>query len=142
MSDFADIKNVTTEALRLFRHYYSLLDGTPQTRVELQQLYVNPPTGEAGPELLMEWNGHRAHSTQEVAAFFASLPKTKHEVKCADTHPLPAGAVMIIVHGEVVYDDEHKRLFFQRLILRRSNLDGTGPWLIVQDYVRWTGESN
>jgi hypothetical protein len=146
MGDFADVRKVTERALQMTREYYRRLDTSPETRATLMEIFAPafPPDGPGGGAQptapILEWNGYRLYSPDEVADYISSLPKTKHEIKCADAQPLPgcneADNFFVSVHGHCTYDDEHVRRFFQRFVVHRRD----GKYYIVNDYFRWTGE--
>jgi hypothetical protein len=137
MSDFADVKKVTEKALQVYRLYYSKLDGTPEVRQTLLDIFA--PANNDGTTPIMEWNGYRLFTPDEVREYLRSLPKTKHEVKCADAQPLPgcdeADCFFLTVSGTCTIDDEHVRKYFQRFVVHKRE----GQYFIVSDYLRWTG---
>ena len=135
MADFADIKEVTTKALQVQKIYFTKLDGTPENRAELRQMYYPSPS-----HTLMQWNGHVLATLSDIEQYHANLPKTKHVVQSVDAQPLPGNSggdsFMVVVSGTCTYDDEHVRHFYQRLVMTKHE----GRMYIVNDYQRWTGE--
>lgn len=147
MGDFADVRKVTEKALQVYRQYYNRLDGSPDSRQTLIQIFAPAfPEGTSGSDPqqqapIMEWNGYRLYTPDEVTEYVKSLPKTKHEIKCADAQPLPgcdeADNFFVSIHGVCTYDDEHIRKYFQRFVVHKRD----GQYFIVNDYFRWTGET-
>jgi len=146
MADFADIKEVTKRALQVQNAYYTALDGGADKRAELVQMYFPSPQSS-----LMQWNGHNLATTADILQYLAGLPKTKHVAHCVDAQPLPGNTggdtFLVTITGTVTYDDEHKRFYFQRLVIMAAevpNASGVGvskKYYIVNDYMRWTGEA-
>lgn len=130
------MQKYTTFARKAKDAYYPSLDASPEKRAELGARYYPGQQSHA----LMNWNGHICNTVEEVQNYLATLPKTKHHIQSADTQPLPRPdgqvAFMVTVNGTVVYDDEHTKTFFQRLVFCEKD----SHWFIIQDYYRWTGE--
>ncbi|AAZ12640.1 nuclear transport factor 2 protein, putative [Trypanosoma equiperdum] len=133
MSEYADCTEVAKKALEFRQQFYQLLDN-PERRGDIVALYApNTP-------LLCEWNGHALPDTASIAAYLGGLPRTNHKVDCVDAQPLPgnerADSFLMTVHGVVTYDDEHKREFFQRFVIRKVE----ERYYIMNDYYRWLSE--
>jgi NTF2-related export protein 1/2 len=133
MSNFSDSAAVTKKALGFRTKFYDMLDN-PESRASIAALYPpNIPN-------LSEWNGHALSTVQDITNYLQSLPKTKHTIHVVDAHPLPgnenADSILLTVHGDVTYDDEHERTFYQRFVLREIQ----GKIYIFNDYYRWLSE--
>jgi hypothetical protein len=138
MADFSDLKAITEKALSVYRTYYAKLDGNQEARQSLLEFFA--PANQDGSVPILEWNGYRLFTQQEVSDYLRSLPKTKHEVRCADAQPLPgcsedADNFFITLSGVCTIDDEHIRKYFQRLVVHKRE----SKYYIVSDYYRWTG---
>ena len=138
MADFADVRKVTEKAVQVYKQYYARLDGSPESRRTLIDFFAPASPDNATP--IMEWNGYRLFSPDDVNSYISSLPQTKHEVRCADAQPLPgcddADNFFVSIHGSCTYDGEHLRKYFQRFVVHKRG----GSHYIVNDYFRWTGE--
>lgn len=125
---------VAKKALEFRQRYYKMLDD-PTERPHLVALYA--------PDVpnLCEWNGHPLPTPSDINSYFGSLPKTSHQVDTVDAQPLPGNengdSILLTVHGLVTYDDEHKREFFQRFVLRQAP---DNKVYIFNDYYRWLSE--
>lgn len=136
----ADCVSVAKKALEFTRKYYKTMDDL-SSRPSIVQFYANFSN-------LCEWNGHKYSTQADLFNYLQELPKTHHTVDVVDAHPLPGNqpqstnletsdhSILITVHGSVTYDDEHKREFFQRFVVRQK---GT-TYYIVNDYYRWLAE--
>ncbi|KAH9586616.1 Nuclear transport factor 2 [Trypanosoma melophagium] len=135
MTEYADCTEVSKKALEFRQQFYQLLDD-PNKRMEIVNLYA------PGTPMLCEWNGHQLPDTTAIMAYLGGLPKTSHKIDCVDAQPLPgneqADSFIMTVHGIVTYDDEHKREFFQRLVIRKLE----SRYYIVNDYYRWLSEKD
>ncbi|ESL08493.1 nuclear transport factor 2 protein(NFT2) [Trypanosoma rangeli SC58] len=133
MTEYADCTEVSKKALEFRQQFYQLLDD-PNKRLDIVNLYA------PGTPLLCEWNGHSLPDAASITAYLSGLPKTSHKIDCVDAQPLPgneqADSFLMTVHGIVTYDDEHKREFFQRLVIRKVE----GRYYIINDYYRWLSE--
>ncbi|EPY28338.1 hypothetical protein STCU_03002 [Strigomonas culicis] len=130
--DQGSFTDVAKKALEFRNTYYKLLDSPDRSKV--LNLYA------PGIANLCEWNGHRLDSPAAVQEYVNSLPATHHQIDAVDAQPLPgndkADSFIMTIHGVVTYDDEHKREFYQRMVIRRiDNL-----FYIVNDYYRWLSE--
>lgn len=138
MADFGDVREVTMKALTFVKKYYEVLDAGGAAREPLMSFFNHPLASPGTP--LMQWNGHTLNTAQDVESYLSNLPKTKHELRSVDAQPLPgstdADSYMITVNGRCVYDDEHTRYFYERIIVAKHK----GLHYIVNAYYRWTGE--
>ncbi|CUG86828.1 nuclear transport factor 2, putative [Bodo saltans] len=138
MADRNEIQRVAAAALSFKSNFYQLLDN-PTRRAELAQVY------HPGASCLMEWNGHALNTPEEIAAYLNQLPKTNHQIDTADAHPLPgcegADSILLTVTGRVTYDSEHRREFFQRFVLRKTE-PSSSKLYIINDYYRWLSEKS
>lgn len=132
--DQGSFNEVAKKALEFRQRYYKMLDNVEQRQALLTLYAVGVPD-------LSEWNGHPLSTLQDIDTHFKALPKTQHQIDCVDAQPLPgnenADSILMIVHGVVTYDDEHKREFFQRLVLRKAP---DNKYYIMNDYYRWLAE--
>ena len=144
MADFADIKEVTKNALRVQANYYAHVDDV-EKRPALLAMYFPTPNGS-----LMQWNGHSLATAADIQQYLTNLPKTKHNILCVDAQPLPGNSggdsFLVTTTGTVTYDDEHKRHFFHRLIIAAAEVPNAQgivakKYFIVNAYMRWTGEA-
>lgn len=124
---------VAKRALEFRQQYYKLLDD-PMQRGKIAELYA--------PDVpdLCEWNGHALSTRDAIQSYLMELPPTSHAIDSLDAQPLPGNengdSFLITVHGIVTYDDEHKREFYQRFVIRRIN----NQFFIYNDYYRWLAE--
>lgn len=127
------------KALAFVKKYYEVLDSREPGGRESLLMFYNDAMATAGTPL-MQWNGHACATVSDIAAYLQNLPKTKHELRSVDAQALPgsqsADSFMITVNGSCMYDDEHLRYFYERLIIAR---DGATHY-IANTYYRWTGE--
>lgn len=135
MTELADLTDVAKKALLFKNEYYKALDSA-EMRLAVTKLYYE------GIPNIMEWNGHVLSSQAEISQYLAQLPKTVHTIDSMDAQPLPGNeksdSFLMTVHGTVVYDDEHSREFFQRMVLRLMD----GKYYIFNDYYRWLSEKS
>ncbi|KAG8345844.1 Nuclear transport factor 2 (NTF2) domain [Trypanosoma vivax] len=133
MTEYTDCTEVAKKALEFRQQFYQLLDN-PSRRNEIVSLY--PPN----MPMQCEWNGHALSDTAAITAYLSGLPRTQHKIDCVDAQPLPgnerADSFLMTVHGVVTYDDEHRREFFQRLVIRKVG----DRYYIMDDYYRWLSE--
>ncbi|CCW61056.1 unnamed protein product [Phytomonas sp. EM1] len=130
-----NFSEVAKKALEFRRRYYQYLDD-PEQRHNIVNLYApNVPN-------LCEWNGHLLADHNYVQQYINQLPKTTHQIDTVDAQPLPgnekADSFIMIVHGIVTYDREHRREFYQRFVIRSIN----NKYYIINDYYRWLSEKN
>lgn len=135
-----DFNEMAKKALEFTKRYYKTLDDLSD-RPNLIHFYPNFSN-------LCEWNGHQYSTKEDVARYLSEMPKTKHQIDVLDSHPLPGNnskssnseeadhTFLVTVHGVVTYDDEHKREFFQRFVIRQKGI----TYYIVNDYYRWLSE--
>lgn len=135
-----DFNEMAKKALEFSRRYYKTLDDL-SARQNLVQFY-------AAVSNLCEWNGHKYSTQTDIFNYLKEMPKTSHQVDVVDAHPLPGNnskssnaeeadhTFLVTVHGVVTYDDEHKREFFQRFVIRQKGI----TYFIVNDYYRWLSE--
>lgn len=134
--DKQDVKEVAKKALEFTRTYYKSLDN-PTVRPSLLDVYLDVPN-------LCEWNGHSYPTKEHIHGYLSGLPKTSHQIDVVDAQPLPGNiggpsgdfTFLTTVHGVVTYDDEHKREFYQRFVVRLVN----HKCYIANDYFRWLSE--
>lgn len=138
MENKNEVRSVAAAALSFKTQYYQFLDK-PDKRHELLAWY------HPGASILMEWNGHQLTTPEAIGAYLAQLPKTNHTINTVDAQPLPgcenADSILMTVSGTVVYDDEHKREFFQRFVLRKTDPQSS-TLFIVNDYYRWLSDKS
>lgn len=127
--------DVAKKALEFRNRYYKMLDD-PQERSNAASLYA------PDVPLVCEWNGHPLSTAADVNNYLAALPKTQHTIDMVDAQPLPdnqdGDSFLLTVHGIVTYNDEHKREFYQRLVIRRFEQ----RYYIMNDYYRWLSEKS
>lgn len=135
-----DFNEVAKKALEFTKRYYKILDDT-ENRSTLMEFYANFSN-------LCEWNGHKYSTQADIFNYVKQLPKTNHKINIVDAQPLPGNVgekdknteadhtFLITVNGLVTYDDEHKREFFQRFVIRQKG----AIHYIVHDYYRWLSE--
>lgn len=131
MSDQGTVSKVSLRAKNFAEKFYKLMDTD---RASIIPLYA------ADAPNLCEWNGHALPDINTFQDYLAKLPPTKHEIFMIDAQPLPGNegsdSFLLVVQGNVTYDTEHKREFYQRLVIRESN----SKFYIMNDYYRWLGE--
>jgi hypothetical protein len=136
-SEYASLNAVSKAAVSFAKNYNTGMDSSMETRAALLDCYCEPTTPNTP---LMEWNGHTLMNKEQVAGYFQSLPKTKHELRSVDAQPLPgcdqADSFVITISGRCTYDDEHVRYYYHRLVVAKSG----ERHYVVHDYLRWTGE--
>lgn len=135
-----DFHEVAKKALEFTKKYYKLLDDVNK-RHTVVEFYANFSN-------LLEWNGHKYSTQLDISNYIKELPKTEHKINVVDAQPLPGNVggrtkgaeidctFLITVNGLVIYDDEHKREFFQRFVIRQKG----AVYYIVNDYYRWLSE--
>ncbi|KAG5485966.1 hypothetical protein CUR178_07560 [Leishmania enriettii] len=133
MMEQGAFNDVAKKALEFRSRYYKMLDD-PQDRSNVAGLYA--------PDVPMvcEWNGHPLSTVGDVRNYISALPKTSHQIDMVDAQPLPdnqdGDSFLLTVHGTVTYNDEHRREFYQRMIIRRFEQ----RYYILSDYYRWLSE--
>lgn len=138
MADFAEFREVTVKATSFANKYYELMDKGGEHRAMMLTFFSHQLLSPGTP--LMQWNGHALNNQAEVTTYLENLPKTRHELRSLDAQPLPgcqnSDSFLITVNGQVLYDDEHTRFFYERLVVAQME----GKFYIVNSYYRWTGE--
>mmetsp|Transcript_56789 Transcript_56789/g.65065 ORF Transcript_56789/g.65065 Transcript_56789/m.65065 type:complete len:139 (-) Transcript_56789:87-503(-) len=138
MDNKNEVRAVAAAALSFKTNYYQFLDK-PEMRPKLLECY------HPGASVLMEWNGHQLPTREAIQEYLTQLPKTNHTINTVDAQPLPGcengDSILMTVSGTVVYDDEHKREFFQRFVLRKTDPQST-TLFIVNDYYRWLSDKS
>ncbi|CAD2219077.1 NTF2-related export protein 1/2 [Angomonas deanei] len=128
------VDKVAQSAQKFRLVYYGKLDNRSERHLIMN--YYDPNIQD-----LCEWNGHKLNYNG-LQQYLSQLENTKHEIDSLDAQPLPGNegsdSFILVVHGKVTYNDEHKREFYQRMIIRKEGNED--KYFVINDYYRWLSE--